>query len=51
MCIRDSSKVEFQVVVDPQLLGGFVVQLEGVTYDKSVRSMLRGLRRSLKERE
>ena len=45
------SKVEFQVVVDPQLLGGFVIQLEGVTYDKSVRSMLRGLRRSLKERE
>lgn len=45
------SKVEFQVVLDPKLLGGFLVQLEGVTYDKSVRGMLRSLRRSLKERE
>ena len=36
------SKVEFQVVVDPQLLGGFVIQLEGVTYDKSVRSNAAG---------
>ena len=45
------SKVEFRVALDPQLMGGFLVQLEGVTYDKSVRGMLRSLRRSLKERE
>ena len=38
-------------MLDPQLLGGFVLQLKGVTYDKSVRGMLRDLRRSLKERE
>ena len=45
------SRIEFQVMLDPQLLGGFVLQLKGVTYDKSVRGMLRDLRRSLKERE
>lgn len=45
------SKVEFRVELEPELLGGFTIQLEGVTYDKSVRGMLRGLRRSLKERE
>lgn len=45
------SKVEFHVVVDPELMGGFMVQLEGVTYDKSVRGMLRAMRRSLKERD
>ncbi len=37
--------------LDPEVLGGFVIQLEGITYDKSVRGVLRGLRRSLKERE
>lgn len=45
------SKVEFHVELDPELLGGFVIQLNGITYDKSVRGMLHGLRRSLKERE
>lgn len=45
------SKVEFHVELDPEVLGGFVIQLEGITYDKSVRGVLRGLRRSLKERE
>lgn len=42
-------KIEFQVELEPSLLGGFVLELEGVTYDKSVRGMLRGLRRHLKE--
>ena len=45
------SKVEVQVKLEPELLGGFVIHLQGTTYDKSVRGMLRGLRRSLKERE
>ncbi len=45
------SRVEFRVELAPELLGGFVVQLEGVTYDKSVRGLVQGLRRSLKERE
>lgn len=45
------SRLEFQIQEEPELLGGFVIHLEGVTYDKSVRGMLQGLRRSLKERE
>lgn len=48
---RGLSRVEFSVRLQPELLGGFVIHLGGVTYDKSVRGMLRGLRRSLKERE
>ena len=36
--------------LDPSLIGGFVIQLGDMTYDKSVRGMLRGLQRSLKER-
>ena len=48
---RGLSRVELQVELDPELLGGFVLQLQGVTYDKSVSGMLRGLRRWLKERD
>ena len=32
------------------LLGGFTLELEGVTYDKSVRGALSGLKRQLEER-
>ena len=32
------------------LLGGFTLELEGVTYDKSVRGALAGLTRQLEER-
>lgn len=45
------TKVEFQVELDPELLGGFTIQIGGTTYDKSVRGMLGQLRRTLKERE
>ena len=31
-------------------LGGFTLELEGVTYDKSVRGALAGLTRQLEER-
>ena len=38
------SKIEFQVELDPRAAGGaFVLQLQGITYDKSVRGMLQGL--------
>ena len=36
--------------MDPSLLGGFTLELEGVTYDKSVRGALAGLTRQLEER-
>ena len=45
------SKVEFVVEQDPALMGGFLLQVGDITYDKSVRTMLRNLRRSLKVRE
>ena len=40
----------FDVRMDPSLLGGFTLELEGVTYDKSVRGALAGLTRQLEER-
>lgn len=40
----------FDVRIDPSLLGGFTLELEGVTYDKSVRGALAGLTRQLEER-
>ena len=45
------SRVELRRETDPSLLGGFVLRLGDTVYDKSVRGMLDGLRRSLKERE
>ena len=36
--------------LDTALLGGFILELEGVTYDKSVRGALSGLSRQLEER-
>ena len=40
----------FDIRMDPSLLGGFTLELEGVTYDKSVRGALAGLTRQLEER-
>ena len=45
-----SSDILFDVRMDPSLLGGFTLELEGVTYDKSVRGALAGLTRQLEER-
>ena len=42
--------VVFDVRTDPSLLGGFTLEIEGVTYDKSVRGALAGLTRQLEER-
>lgn len=48
--LHGKSRIVLRTAVDPSLLGGFVLQLGDATYDKSVRGMLNGLRRSLKER-
>lgn len=40
----------FDVRIDPSLLGGFTLEIQGVTYDKSVRGALAGLSRQLEER-
>ena len=42
--------IQFDLRVDPELLGGFTLGIEGVTYDKSVRGALRRLEQQLKER-
>ena len=42
--------IQFDVRVEPALLGGFTLDIEGVTYDKSVRGALRRLERQLEER-
>ena len=48
--LHGKNRVELLTRLDPSLIGGFVIQLGDMTYDKSVRGMLRGLQRSLKER-
>lgn len=42
-------RVELDMRVDSDLLGGFCLQLQGVTYDKSVRGGLTALARKLEE--
>ena len=42
--------IVFDIRTDPSLLGGFTLEIEGVTYDKSVRGALAGLTRQLEER-
>ena len=42
-------RVELEEQVDPALLGGFRLELQGVTYDKSVRGGLTALARKLEE--
>ena len=42
--------VEMRISLEPELLGGFVLELEGVTYNKSVSGQLKRLSRQLQER-
>ena len=48
--LHHKQDIEMDVHVDPALLGGFTLTLEGVTYDKSVRGALEGIRRRMEER-
>lgn len=41
--------VTIEIVIDPDVLGGFVAELDGVTYDQSVRGQLRALAHSLQK--
>ena len=45
---RDS--VLLDIRTDPELVGGFVLTIDGVTYDRSVRGALRDMERQLQER-
>jgi F-type H+-transporting ATPase subunit delta len=44
------SRVLLEIRQDPALLGGFTLEMDGVTYDHSVRGSLRNLTRQLQER-
>lgn len=43
------AEVTLLLRTDPALLGGFTLEMEGVTYDQSIRGRLRGLARQLEE--
>lgn len=48
--LHHKQDIEMDVRVDPALLGGFTLTLEGVTYDKSVRGALKEIQRRMEER-
>ena len=48
--LHKKKDIVFDIQIDPSLVGGFTLELEGVTYDKSVRGALSGLKRQLEER-
>lgn len=47
--LHRKSEVHLTLRTDPALLGGFILDIEGVTYDQSVRGRLRSLARHLEE--
>lgn len=48
--LHHKKDVVFDIHTEPALIGGFVLDIEGVTYDKSVRGTLTGMFRELEER-
>ena len=49
--LRGLERVVLQVKIDPALLGGFILDVQGVTYDRSVRGRLDRLSRGMQESE
>ena len=47
--LRNLDRVVLQVKIDPELLGGFVLEVQGVTYDRSVKGRLERLAKGLEE--
>lgn len=47
--LHRKSEVYLRFRLDPSLLGGFILNIEGMTYDRSVRGELRALARHLEE--
>lgn len=48
--LHHRDEVLLDIRKDPELLGGVLLKIDGVTYDSSVRSRLRGMERQLQER-
>ena len=47
--LHHRADVQFEIRTDPSLVGGFILELEGIRYDKSVRGAMAGLSRYLEE--
>lgn len=47
--LHNKPEVRLVFSIDPELLGGFILTLDGTTYDQSIRGRLRGLSRYLEE--
>ncbi len=47
--LHNKLDVQFVFHIDPTLLGGFILQIDGQTYDQSIRGRLLGLSRHLNE--
>lgn len=48
--LHHRSDVELEVRLDPALIGGFTLDIDGVTYDHSVRGRLKALERQMEGR-
>lgn len=48
--LHHKQDVVFEIQIQPDLVGGFLLEMEGVTYDKSVRGTLAGMLRQLEGR-
>ena len=49
--LRGLKQVVLQIRIDPSLLGGFILEVQGVTYDRSIKGRLSQLARGLQEGE
>ena len=47
--LRGASNAVLQIKIDPSLLGGFVLDVDGVTYDRSVKGRLDRLARGIQD--
>jgi len=47
--IHNKPEVRLVFLIDPALLGGFILHMDGVTYDQSIRGRLLGLSHYLEE--
>ena len=47
--LRNLDRVVLQVKINPELLGGFVLEVQGVTYDRSVKGRLERLAKGLEK--
>ena len=47
--LRGAKNAVLEIVIDPSILGGFVLDVEGVTYDRSVKGRLDRLARGMQD--